>query len=84
VFGLGGIGSENAVAAFARDGAFLWASDYIQTLSRPTAYLDEVCAAVQRLGLSPRLVAAQHLALAPWESAAKLATQSAGTTNGRR
>lgn len=84
VFGLGGIGSENAVAAFARDGAFLWASDYIQTLSRPTAYLDEVYAAVQRLGLSPRLVAAQHLALAPWESAAKLATQSAGTTNGRR
>jgi hypothetical protein len=81
-FGLGGIGSENAVGVFARDGAFLWASDYIQNLRESTSYLDEVYTAVHRLGLSPTMVAAEHIPLTKWESLLGLVTQS-GATRGR-
>ena len=82
-FGLRGIGSENAIAVFARDGGFLWASDYIQTLREPTSYLDEVYTAVRRLGLSPTLVAAEHLPLTRWESVLGLVTQNAAATRSR-
>ena len=55
-----GVASEGAVAVFARTDRFLWASDFIQTLSQPTTYLSEVLAAVQRVGVTPATVAGQH------------------------
>ncbi len=82
-FGLGGIGSENALGVFERDGGFLWASDYIQTLREPTSYLDEVYAAVRRMGLSPTQVAAQHLPLTRWESVLGLVTQNGTAVRSR-
>jgi len=82
-FGLGGIGSENAIGVFARDGAFLWASDYIQNLREPTSYLDEVYTTVHRLGLTPTLVAAQHIPLTKWEALLGLVTQNGAPARGR-
>jgi hypothetical protein len=82
-FGLNGIGSENAIGVFARDGEFLWASDYIQNLREPTSYLDEVYTTVHRLGLSPKLVAAEHIPLTKWESLLGLVTQNGAPLRGR-
>lgn len=62
-----GAASEVALAAFVRPDRFLWASDFVQDLSSPTQYVDEVAAAVRRAGVSPLKVAAQHVPLADWE-----------------
>ena len=71
-FTLDGIGSETALAVFDRRDSFLWASDYIQTLQQPTLYLTEVYGAVERVRVAPRQVAAEHLPLSAWSTAAKL------------
>ena len=67
-----GIGSEGALMAWRPDQRFLWASDYIQSVTAPAAYTDEVCAAVKRSAISPERVAAQHIPLTPWSTVAKL------------
>ena len=64
---IGGIGSEGALIAFLPETGFLWASDYIQTVSRPSTYAAEVIAAVQREGWVPTQVAAQHLEFTAWQ-----------------
>jgi hypothetical protein len=61
-----GIGSEVALMAYLSGDQFLWASDYIQTLDEPTSYASEVWRAVNRDGLKPVKVAAEHLPLTPW------------------
>jgi len=61
-----GIGSEGALLAYLPDDHFLWASDYIQNVARVTPYTNEVWQAVQRAGIEPRQVAAQHIPLTPW------------------
>lgn len=61
-----GIGSEGALMAWIAADKFLWAGDFIQTLAEPSAYADEVIAAVRRVKIQPERVAAQHLALTPW------------------
>ncbi len=66
LFPIDGIGSEVALSAWIAQDRFLWASDYIQTLARPTAYASEVIAAVAREGLNPDKVAAEHLRLVEW------------------
>ena len=66
LFPIDGIASEGALIAFCRDDRFLWAGDYIQTNKFPTAYATEVWEAVQREGISPLRVAAQHLPVTPW------------------
>ena len=73
VFPIDGVASEVALAAFVRPSKFLWASDYVQDLGAPTQYVDEVAAAVRRIGVSPSVVAAEHVKLVPWGRVAALA-----------
>jgi hypothetical protein len=63
-----GIGSEGALMAWLPDDRFLWASDYIQDVSRSTAYTNEVWQAAQRAGIKPGQVAAQHIPLTSWSA----------------
>jgi len=65
LFPIDGAASEVALAAFVRPDRFLWASDYIQDLTSPTQYLDDVFAATERVGVSPVKVAAEHAPLTP-------------------
>lgn len=67
-----GIGSEIALAGFVAGDRFLWASDYIQDVTTPTAYASDVWNAVQRAHLRPKRVAAQHVELTEWEKIAAL------------
>lgn len=73
LFAIDGRTSEVALAAYVRPDRFLWASDFIQTLQEPTAYLDDVWQAVARVGVTPERVAAEHLALSQWATADRLA-----------
>ena len=77
VFPIDGVASEVALAAFVRPSRFLWASDYVQNLRAPTQYVDEVVAAVGRMGLTPATVAAEHTPLSAWDRVAKLAARVA-------
>ena len=72
LFAIDGVGSEGALAAFFVTDRFLWASDYVQTLSGPTEYLDEVWAAVERMHITPLRVAAEHLPLSGWDAATRV------------
>ena len=72
LFAIDGVASEAALAAFLAPDRFLWASDYVQTLSGPTQYLDETLAAVERMHVSPLRVAAEHLRLSSWEDARRV------------
>lgn len=69
-----GLGSEGALMAYFPGERFLYAGDYVQTVREPSAYAEEVAAAVQRAGATPDRVAAMHLPLTPW--ATVLAAQS--------
>jgi hypothetical protein len=62
-----------ALVAFVRPSRFLWASDFVQDLGAPTQYVDEVAAAVRRIGISPSVVAAEHVKLVPWGRVTALA-----------
>lgn len=73
LFAIDGRTSEVALAAYVRPDRFLWASDFIQTLQEPSAYLDDVWQAVARVGITPERVAAEHLPLSTWETADRLA-----------
>ena len=77
LFPIDGAASEVALAAFVRPDRFLWASDYVQNLSAPTQYVDDVVAAVQRARLSPTKVAAEHTPLTAWDHVAPLAERPA-------
>jgi hypothetical protein len=73
LFPIDGAASEVALAAFVRPDRFLWASDFIQNVSSPTQYLDDVFAAVARVGVSPLRVAAEHAPLVAWDRVGSLA-----------
>jgi hypothetical protein len=68
-----GIESEGALLAWLPDEGFLWASDYIQNLSRPATYTSEVWQAVRRAGFVPQRVAAMHIPLTSWKAIESLA-----------
>jgi hypothetical protein len=70
-----GAASEVALLGFVRRDRFLWASDFIQNVSAPTQYLDEVAAAVARAHLEPLMVAAEHAPLIAWDRVAPLAAK---------
>jgi hypothetical protein len=70
-----GIGSEVALLAYLETDRFLWASDFIQTVTEPTSYGWEVWRAVQRDRLQPERTAAEHLALTPWSKIEELAAK---------
>jgi len=73
LFAIDGIGSEGALMAYVPDNSWLWASDYVQNVSSPSAYATEVWQAVERAGLKPRQVAAMHIPLTPWTTIEALA-----------
>lgn len=73
LFPIDGAASEVALIAFVRPDRFLWASDFIQNLRRPTQYVDEVVAAARREGISPIKVAAEHAPLSDWSRVTPLA-----------
>ncbi|MEP6495037.1 MAG: hypothetical protein ABJF01_20285 [bacterium] len=83
LFPIDGAASEVALAAFVRPGRFLWASDFIQNVSAPTQYLDDVFAAVTRMGISPANVAAEHAPLTAWERLIPLAEHAPTPTRPR-
>jgi hypothetical protein len=66
LYPIDGIGSEVAVMGYIAADRFLWASDYIQTVAKPSLYATEVWRAVQREQLHPERTAAEHLPLTPW------------------
>ena len=72
LFPIDGIGSEVALAAYVGNSRFLWASDFVQSLSEPTAYVNEVVRAAHRVGIVPERVAAQHMALVRWDTVSQL------------
>lgn len=67
-----GIGSETTLIGFIPSDRFLWASDYIQTITERSEYAKEVWDAVQRTGWSPLQAAAEHVALFNWDVIQKL------------
>jgi hypothetical protein len=68
LFAIDGIGSEGALMAWVPGERFLWASDYIQNVTKPATYTTEVCQAVRRVGIAPENVAAQHIPFTPWQT----------------
>jgi hypothetical protein len=80
LFPIDGAASEVALAAFLRPDRFLWASDFVQDLSAPTQYVDDVVAAARRSGVSPLKVAAQHAPLSDWARVVALASARSGAT----
>lgn len=63
-----GIGSEGALAACIVGSKFLWASDYIQTVDRPSLYARETLAAATAARCDLERVAAEHLPLTDWKA----------------
>jgi hypothetical protein len=68
VIPIDGVASEVALMAYLPAERFLWASDYIQTVSEPSLYAREVIAAAQRNGVTPERAAAEHLPLTEWRT----------------
>src|SRR5262249_25720178 len=75
-----GIASEVALVAYVSGDRFLWASDFIQTLDEPTLYASAVIAAVQRAGIQPERIAAEHVPLSEWKDV--VAAQKTGRRSG--
>lgn len=66
-YAIDGAASEGALAVYLPADRFLWGSDYVQDLSRPTLYALEVERAVARVGVHPATVAAEHLPATTWD-----------------
>jgi hypothetical protein len=84
VFAIDGVASEVALAAYIRPERFLWASDYIQTVGEPTAYLEETVRAVERVAITPERAAAEHLPLTPWTTVQGLSRPGGDKATGPR
>ena len=63
-----GVASEGALYVAIPSAGFVWAGDYIQNVSSPSQYAQEMIAAIARDGIAPDRVAAQHLSLSPWST----------------
>jgi len=72
VFPIDGIGSEGALACFLANDHLLLASDYIQNIAGPTSYAMNVINAVNREGLKPERMIAEHVGLAEWDKVLKV------------
>jgi len=68
IYAIDGLGGEGAVMAYVEGDRFLWASDYVQTVQQPSTYAADVWGAVQRNGIRPSRVAAQHLPVTDWST----------------
>jgi hypothetical protein len=69
---IGGLSSEGALMALDRRSGFLWAGDWVQMTDRPTMYAAEVVRAVEREGLAPARVGAEHIPITDWRTIADL------------
>ena len=79
-----GLGSEGALMAYFPGDRFLWAGDYVQTVSGPSSYADEVAAAVRRVGATPERVAAMHLPPTAWGKVLAVVEPESGRVGERR
>ena len=70
LYTIDGAGSEGALMAFIPSERYLWASDFVQTVARPSQYATEVWNAAQRTGISPERFAAEHMPITPWSKVA--------------
>lgn len=70
LYTIDGAASEGALMAYIAGEKFLWASDFIQTLARPSQYATEVWNAARRAGISPDRFAAEHVGLTSWSKVA--------------
>jgi hypothetical protein len=70
LYTIDGAASEGALMAFIPSEKFLWASDFIQTVARPSQYATEVWNAAKRVGITPDRFAAEHVGLTPWSKVA--------------
>jgi hypothetical protein len=70
LYAIDGAASEGALMAFIPSEKYLWASDFIQSVARPSQYATEVWKAAKRVGISPDRFAAEHVALTPWAKVA--------------
>lgn len=70
LYTIDGASSEGALMAFIPEEKYLWASDFIQTVARPSQYAAEVWNATKRVGITPERFAAEHVALTPWSKVA--------------
>lgn len=82
LYELHGAASEGALMAYLPHDRFLWASDRIQDVSRPSLYVAELIADVQRDGLAPEWTSGPHFHLVPWKDVARWAEPS-GALSGR-
>jgi hypothetical protein len=70
LYAIDGAASEGALMAFIPSERYLWASDFVQTVARPSQYATEVWNAAKRIGISPERFAAEHMPLTPWSKVA--------------
>jgi hypothetical protein len=70
LYTIDGAASEGALMAFVASEKYLWASDFIQTVARPSQYATEVWNAAKRVGITPDRFAAEHVGLTPWSKVA--------------
>src|SRR5262249_15810906 len=70
LYTIDGAASEGALMAFIPSERYLWASDFIQTVARPSQYATEVWNAAKRVGITPDRFAAEHVPLTPWSKVA--------------
>ena len=70
LYAIDGAASEGALMAFVPSERYLWASDFVQTVARPSQYATEVWNAAKRIGIAPERFAAEHMPLTPWSKIA--------------
>ncbi|HEU6452575.1 MAG TPA: hypothetical protein VFT57_14245 [Gemmatimonadaceae bacterium] len=66
LYPIDGVASEGALMVWIPEDGVLWAGDYVQQVDEPSLYASEVVRAVQRVGVRPRTVVAQHQAPVEW------------------
>lgn len=66
LYPIDGAASEGALIAWIPADRYLWASDFVQTVSEPSQYASEVRDAVLRVGIVPTRFAAEHMELTEW------------------
>jgi len=70
LYAIDGAASEGALMGFLPGEQYLWASDFVQTVARPSQYATEVWNAARRTGIAPERFAAEHMPLTPWSKIA--------------
>lgn len=72
MYELHGDASEGDLMAYLPADRFLWASDRIQYVKRPSLYVSELLSDVKRYGLTPQWTSGPHFRVIPWSTIASL------------